>query len=138
MIRYALQCANKHGFEAWFASSAGYEDQAANGQITCPACGTLDVGKAVMTPNIAPGGKQRDEPPPTPAEAVAMLRAVRRHVLENADYVGPRFAEEARKIHFEEVEPRGIYGEATATEVKELSADGVEVCPLPQLPEDSN
>lgn len=91
-----------------------------------------------MTPNIVGTGKVREKPDTIPGEAMAMLRALRRHVTENADYVGPRFAEEARKIHFEEAEPRGIYGEATAAEVKDLHADGVEICPLPQLPEDAN
>lgn len=138
MIRYALQCSNQHAFEGWFASSAAYDDQAENGQITCPSCGTASVEKAIMTPNIAGAGKLRDTSDRIPAEAAAMMRAVRRHIIDNADYVGPRFAEEARKIHFEEAEPRGIYGEATAAEVQDLRADGVQVCPLPQLPEDAN
>jgi hypothetical protein len=139
MIKYALLCADGHDFEGWFASSSGYERQAEAGQIACPVCGGGKVSKAMMAPNIATSEKRDGVgPPPVPREVVEMLRAVRRHVVENADYVGPRFAEEARKIHFGETEPRGIYGEATVTEAKALLNDGVEVCPLPKLPDEQN
>jgi hypothetical protein len=134
MIKYTLRCADDHEFEGWFSSSAGYERQAEAGQIACPSCGGVQVRKAVMTPNIATSEKRASQP--IPREVVDMIRAVRKHVTENADYVGPRFAEEARKIHFGETEPRGIYGEATTTEAKALVDEGVAVCPLPKLPEE--
>lgn len=138
MIKYALLCADGHEFEGWFPSSSGYERQAEAGQIACPACGGDKVSKAMMAPNIATSEKRDGAGLPMPRDVVEMLRAVRQHVVENADYVGPRFAEEARKIHFGETEPRGIYGEATMTEAKALLNDGVEVCPLPKLPDEQN
>jgi hypothetical protein len=138
MIKYTLLCSDGHEFEGWFPSSAGYERQAEAGQVTCPVCGGGKVSKAVMAPNIATSEKRSGGTPPIPREVVEMLRAVRKHVTENADYVGPKFAEEARKIHFGETDPRGIYGEATAAEAKALLNEGVEVCPLPKLPDDAN
>jgi len=138
MIKYTLLCDNKHEFEGWFPSSAGYERQAQAGQISCPSCGNDKVSKALMTPNVVSSDKRTKLPETLPAEVVGVLRNIRRQVTENADYVGPRFAEEARKIHFQEIEPRGIYGEATAADVKTLLEDGVEVHPLPVLPEDQN
>lgn len=137
MIKYSLRCAEDHEFEGWFPSSAGYEQQAGAGQITCPSCGSARVSKALMTPNVATSEK-RSSGKPAPHELAEMIRAVRQHVTENADYVGPRFAEEARKIHFGEVEPRGIYGEATASDAKALIDEGVAVCPLPKLPDEHN
>jgi hypothetical protein len=138
MIKYALLCADGHEFEGWFSSSNGYERQAEAGQIACPVCGGDKVSKGMMAPNIATSEKRDGGGSPAPREVVEMLRAVRQHVVENADYVGPRFAEEARKIHFGETEPRGIYGEATVTEARALLDDGVEVCPLPKLPDEQN
>ena len=140
MIKYTLRCADDHKFEGWFPSSAGYERQAQSGQITCPSCGSVQVSKAVMTPNIATSEKRavKGGKPAMPREMAEMIRAVRQHVQDNADYVGPRFAEEARKIHYGEIEPRGIYGEASAADAKALIDDGVAVCPLPKLPEEHN
>lgn len=139
MIKYTLLCDNNHDFEGWFPSVAGYERQAEAHQVTCPVCGSAMVRKAVMTPNIATRTKRpKASNGPLSPEAVETLRAVRKHVVENADYVGPRFAEEARKIHYGEIEARGIYGEATPTEAKALLDDGVSVAPLPKLPEDHN
>lgn len=141
MIKYALHCADGHEFEGWFPSSSGYERQAEAGQVTCPVCGGDKVTKAMMAPNIATSEKRSGggtAPPPMPREIVEMLRAVRKHVTENADYVGPRFAEEARKMHFGETESRGIYGEATLTETQALLSEGIEVSPLPKLPDEHN
>lgn len=131
MIKYQLVCASGHEFEGWFQSSTAYDDQVANGHVVCPVCGSLDVSKAVMAPNIASRSiAQR--------QAVASMRKLRAEVESSAEYVGPRFAEEARKIHLEESEPRGIYGEATVADAKDLIEDGVPVMPLPRLPEDEN
>lgn len=159
MIRYRLECSGGHGFEAWFASSDAYDRQEADGLLECPRCGTHEVRKAMMAPNVAKGRKgQPDNAQPAQAsqseqateattvahgpeavmlrQAQAMLRAIRDKVKSEAEYVGPRFADEARRIHFEEAPNRGIYGEATREEVTSLAEDGIDVTPLPPLPED--
>lgn len=148
MIKYSLQCDKEHGFEAWFSNSAAYEAQAEQRLISCPSCGSDRVEKALMAPNIvrkssaqqkpASAAPQAQEPLPPPPEVVEILRKVRKLVTDNAEYVGPRFADEARKIHHEEVESRGIYGEATADEAKLLQEEGIDFLPLPILPEDHN
>jgi hypothetical protein len=136
MIRYALKCSEAHEFEAWFASSAACDEQARRGQIVCPHCGSKKVAKGVMAPNIAPasGAEKRV----APDEALAMARKLREHVEKNAENVGDRFAVEARKIHYEETESRGIYGSATSEEARELHEEGIAFHPLPALPEDHN
>jgi hypothetical protein len=159
MIRYQLNCAEGHTFEAWFSSSKGYEAQVRRKQVTCPVCGTADVKKAIMSPRVA---RARSRKTPVPAEApvvpsspapvrepqhmlngeqrklLAQMRQLRDEMLSKSDYVGPRFAEEARRIHNEEAPARGIHGEATPEEVAELKEEGVEVYPVPLLPEDHN
>lgn len=150
MIRYQLICDKGHAFDGWFSVSAAFDKQRASGQLQCPACGTSQVDKALMTPAV-PGkdkGKAKpegDDKPqavfqadPKEAELRTALRKLREHVTSNADYVGDRFAEEARKIHYKEAESRGIYGEASADEAKSLSEEGIEFHPLPVLPEDRN
>ena len=146
MIRYALKCDRGHGFEAWFRSSTDFE----KGETACPVCGSLAVAKAVMAPQVA--RKDRGETnveaksekmrlataDPRQQAIIAAIKELRQKVTENADYVGDKFAEEARKIHYEETEPRGIYGEATSDEAKALVEEGIEVHPLPVLPEDRN
>ncbi len=139
MIRYALFCEHDHPFEAWFRTSDDYDDQALKGLVECPICSSTAVRKQIMAPAVA--GTKRQLQTPTP-EAQAKMRSmmmetmgkVRRHVEDNFDYVGDRFAREARDIHDGRSEQRGIYGEATATEVKALVADGVQVAPLPPAP----
>jgi hypothetical protein len=124
MIAYQLQCRNGHSFEGWFKDSAAFDAQAADGKLACPSCHSKKVEKAVMAPAIA--GKAREQ-----AEARAALRAMRKAVLDNAEHVGAAFPEEARKIHYGEVEQRTIYGEASAEEVEALLDEGVEVAPVP-------
>jgi hypothetical protein len=161
MIRYALHCDRGHEFEAWFGSSADYERTAAAGENTCPFCGSTFVEKALMAPAV--GGRAHPHearnqgraeesrveegksekvalaaPDPRQAAFREALKEFRRKLTENADYVGDRFAEEARKIHYSEVEPHGIYGEATAEEAEGLAEEGVAFQPLPPLPEDRN
>ncbi len=162
MIRYALRCDRDHEFEAWFRSSSDYDRTAAAGQNQCPFCGSTAVEKALMAPAVA-GAKRsekvavektpRDEPAseretadtmtlassdPRHAALREAIKELRKKVKENADYVGDRFAEEARKIHYNEVEPHGIYGEATTEEAKGLAEEGIAFQPLPRLPEDRN
>lgn len=149
MIRYRLECARHHQFEAWFRNSADFDDQAAAGAVACPSCGSRSVSKTLMTPSIAGSGRKVEaQEPVTPlpvsdrqrleGELVRVMQQIRREVEAKAEYVGPRFAEEARKIHYEEAPTRGIYGEATPAEAQELSEEGIGVMPLPPLPEDAN
>lgn len=136
MIRYALVCAAGHEFEGWFGASADYDDQAARGLLECPVCGASEVRKQIMAPSVA-GTKAQNGGELNPQMREMMMQAqaaVRSHVEDNFDYVGDTFAREARAIHEGRSEERGIYGEATPTEVKALVEDGVRVAPLPPAP----
>jgi hypothetical protein len=136
MIRYALICDGAHEFEGWFGASADFDDQQARGLIECPVCASKAVRKAIMAPAVA-GAKRRTQDH-APAENQAMMMEamsrIRRHVEENFDDVGDAFASEARAIHEGRSEDRGIYGQATSTEVRELVEDGVPVAPMPPEP----
>jgi hypothetical protein len=141
VIQYALQCSNGHRFDAWFKSAAAYDEQQARGIVTCAVCGDLQIDKAMMAPAVARTDKDRTPLTAAHPDAIKfreMLREYRKKVVAEADYVGDRFADEARKIHFEETEPRGIYGEATKDEVAALIEDGVDFLPLPDVPEEHN
>ncbi len=132
MILFTLRCAKDHEFEAWFRDSAGFEALHDAGEIACPHCGDRSVQKSVMSPRLA----RNREPPP--AAALAEMRKtlveMRRQIETNCDYVGPRFAEEARRIHYGEVDPRGIYGEATDAESRELADEGIKFGQIPWIP----
>ena len=136
MIRYALTCDHEHGFEGWFGSSADYDDQHARGLLECPVCGSKAVRKQIMAPALAGVKKTaRDEgPAQTQAMMMEAMGKLRRHVEENFDDVGDAFAREARAIHEGRAEERGIYGQATPKEVRDLVEDGVPVAPLPPTP----
>jgi hypothetical protein len=147
MIRYDLICSKEHAFDGWFRDSEAYDAQAAAGQVVCPVCGSTTISKQLMTPGIPAKSNRRGEArmpvfagqkDEKVSELVEAVRKLRRHVEENADYVGDEFPEEARRIHYKEVKPRGIYGEASLDEAKALLEEGIEVHPLPPLPEDSN
>jgi hypothetical protein len=150
MIRYALACDRDHAFESWFPSAAAYDEQAARGLVSCPSCGSPRVEKRVMAPAIARSDKASSPPPAAePPEAQVLLSerdrhlraflvALREHVTRNAEHVGERFAEEARKIHHGEEGERPIYGEASAEEVRALLEEGIEIAPLPPAPGDRN
>lgn len=140
MIRYRLQCAHAHEFEAWFASSAAYDAQVAAGQIFCPECNSSEVGKSIMAPNITPRTRG-DVPIPedeAPARYRNLVRAVRKVLEDGSEDVGDRFPEEARKIHYREVEQRTIRGTASSDEARALVEEGVEILALPRVPEDAN
>jgi hypothetical protein len=139
MIRYALTCEEGHGFEAWFGSSDAYDEQAEAHVIVCPACGSAQVKKSPMAPHVAKRHAEIPTPPPVEQpRPYAMLRKLRAELTANSDYVGPKFPEEARKIHFDEALGRAIHGEATPQEAQELDEEGVPIFPLPRLPEDQN
>jgi hypothetical protein len=131
MIAYQLRCRNGHSFEGWFKDSAAYDQQAAEGKLTCPSCNSRKVEKAVMAPAIA--GKAREQ-----AEARAALKAMRQAMLAEAEHVGGAFPEEARKIHYGEADERAIYGEASLEEVEQLLDEGVPVAPIPPDPDQAN
>ncbi|HWD57513.1 MAG TPA: DUF1178 family protein [Stellaceae bacterium] len=132
MIRFSLRCKEGHEFEAWFRSGEGYEAQQQAGEVACPECGDTHVEKALMAPSI---GRTRDAGPPlSPAQMRQMLVKMRQQVEKNCDYVGEQFAEEARKIHYGEADPRGIYGEASDAESKALAEEGIEFGRIPWAP----
>ena len=136
MIRYNLQCRKAHQFEAWFRDSALYETQLEAGELCCPVCGSKKVEKAVMAPNVSTS-KKRDKAKGEAEQAGKMLNALRemrQQVEANCDYVGPSFAEEARKIHYGEVEQRNIYGETDAEQAESLQEEGVEFQRIPWVP----
>src|SRR5262245_32518320 len=135
MILFDLRCARDHVFEAWFPNNAAYEKQAKLGVVCCPICGNRKVEKAPMAPRIGKSGEPK-------LPAVASERGdIRKHLMElrakveaNCDYVGNKFAEEARRIHYGETERRDIYGEASDDEAKELHEEGVDFARIPWLP----
>ena len=133
MICYALKCAKGHDFEAWFRSSEDFDRQREGGHVTCAVCGGTKVEKAVMAPSLA--AKAREEAPlSTPSgPAEQLLRELRSHVEKTSDYVGKDFAAEARRIHEGETEKRGIWGEATVKDAKDLKDDGIPVAPIPWM-----
>ena len=166
MIKYQLICDKSHEFEGWFGNSATFESQQESGLLTCPVCGSADVGRALMAPNLAsPKTRKTDlaeqqpsaqpEPQPQPQapqqasaalppaaarkmqELMSEMRALQTRIREECRDVGNDFAEEARKIHYGEVEPEGIYGQATAEEREALDEEGIEIMDMPWLPKDN-
>jgi len=136
MIRYALICGRDHSFEGWFGSSDDYDDQQGRGLVECPVCANREVRKQIMAPAVA-GTKRRGEPDLTLEVRSMVMEAmgkVRQHVEDNFDYVGDSFATEARAIHEGTSEDRGIYGEASAQEIRALTEDGIQIAPLPPAP----
>ena len=129
MILFNLRCGSGHEFEAWFRDGDGFAAQQTAGEIACPHCGDAQVEKAVMAPRI--GRSRGKTPAPSPAQMRAALVELRRQVEANCDYVGERFAEEARRIHHGEADPHGIYGEATSEESKELAEEGISFGRIP-------
>lgn len=132
MILFALRCAADHEFEGWFRDGTMFDKQSAAGKITCPHCGDNGVTKAPMAPRVARSRKA--EAAPSPAQLRKALQDLRRHVETNCDYVGERFAEEARRIHYGETDPRGIYGETSPEDAAGLAEEGIEVSRIPWLP----
>jgi hypothetical protein len=150
MIRYDLICEDGHEFDGWFSNSAAFDEQSRKGLVSCVSCGSTKIEKQLMAPGIPAKGNRKPEPTqaakpmlasafdPRQQKLMQLMREVRKAVEENAEYVGDKFAEEARKIHYEEAEKRGIYGETTAQDAEALVEEGIEIHPLPILPEDGN
>jgi hypothetical protein len=141
VIHYSLVCDKSHKFDGWFASAAAYDAQKLRGLVTCPICMTTSVDKALMAPSVSRSGSEKISLSighPQHAQLREAMQALRNKVTSEADYVGDKFAEEARKIHFKEVDQRGIYGEATREEVAALVDEGVDFMPLPSIPEEHN
>jgi hypothetical protein len=158
VIRYNLVCDQRHEFESWFANSGAYDKQAKRGLVSCPLCGSEKVEKAIMAPRLARTDKggpivaPAEEAAPAPVEAptpVAMispqerefrkkLKELRDHLTANAENVGKKFPEVARKMHYGETEHRSIYGEASPKDAKDLHEEGIEFHPLPVLPDERN
>jgi hypothetical protein len=132
MILFKLRCADGHEFEAWFRNNAAYDRQRTRGEIACPECGDGTVEKAPMAPRLARA--HREAAPPSPVEMRRALQELRQQVETNCDYVGPKFADEARRIHRGEAKARGIYGEATPAESTALADEGIEVASIPWIP----
>jgi hypothetical protein len=141
VIRFSVACDHGHVFEAWFRNNDDYETQQKRGLVECPECGSSAVSKALMAPAISTSRRQAKialAMGEAQKQAMAELKALTQKMRENAENVGDKFAEEARKIHFGEVEARGIYGEATPEEAKSLAEDGVSFMPIPVFPDDRN
>jgi hypothetical protein len=157
VILYTLACHKQHTFESWFQNSAAYDKQRRRGLVTCPLCGSVKIEKAIMATRLnradtaqpAAIAVPAEATPPADAAPVAMmspperelrqkLKELRDHVTRNADYVGQKFPDEARKMHYGEIEHRSIYGEASPTDAKALHDEGIEFHPLPVLPDDHN
>ena len=160
MIHYNLRCDKGHAFESWFQSSSAYEAQEKRKLVNCPVCGSAKVERGIMAPQIvSKRGRESAEAAPAPAAATttevaapastplmmaqerelrAKLKELREHIVKNADNVGERFPNEARKMHYGDIEHRPIYGEASPEEARALIDEGVEVTPLPVLPDDRN
>lgn len=142
MIRYNLVCDNAHEFEGWFASSEDFDRQRERTLISCPACGSPRVSKRLMAPSVSTARKQEAQRHAVvnahDQQMLAKLREVVAAIRANAEDVGDRFPEEARKIHYGETEQRGLIGKATADEARALIEEGVEIAPLPVLPDETN
>jgi hypothetical protein len=137
MILFELRCAQDHQFEGWFPSGAAYEAQLAKRELSCPLCGDREIDKAVMAPRIGKAGEPIAEPTPATRKALnakAVLQELRKKIEANCDYVGPGFAEEARRIHYGEAEERGIYGEASDEQAQGLHDEGIAVARVPWVP----
>ncbi len=144
MIKYQLKCPDSHQFEGWFRNSQDYDEQADKKLLECPACGSSEISKALMAPAlsrtsaISTSSDKEEKIAAYKRDLNEAARKAKTYIEKNFDNVGKRFPEAARKIHYGEAEERAIYGEATATEVKELVDEGVEIAPVPQPQDDSS
>lgn len=142
MIRYSLICDNAHAFEGWFSQSADFDRQVETGFLTCPVCGSLAISKSLMAPSVSTARRKQERQQVAMdvarQETIVKLKEMVATIKANAEDVGERFPEEARKIHYGEADARGIMGKASLAEVKDLIEEGIEIAPLPVLPDDTN
>jgi len=142
MIRFNLVCDARHEFEAWFSSSADFDEQSARGLVICPHCGSKQVEKTLMAPAVSTARRKEASTQlamnNAQAAALQQIRQAVKTIRDTSEDVGERFPEEARKIHYGETEERGIIGRANTDEVHALLEEGVAVAPLPDLPEEKN
>ena len=142
MIRYSLACDNGHAFEGWFAGSADFDRQVESGFLTCPICNSAVISKSLMAPSVSTARRKEEKQAVATGlaqrQAMSRLREAVAAIKANAEDVGDKFPEEARKIHYGETDARGIIGEASPEEARSLIEEGIEVAPLPVLPEDAN
>jgi hypothetical protein len=142
VIRYSLSCEKAHEFEGWFAKSGDFDHQVESGFLTCPVCGSSSISKLLMAPSVSTGRKKEEMQ--TLAMAAAQTQALTKlkeavsAIKANAEDVGTKFPEEARKIHYGEADARGIIGQATPTEARALIEEGIEIAAIPVLPDDVN
>ena len=136
MIKYTLICDSDHEFEVWFSKSSDFDEQAPKGLIECPFCGSVKVEKGIMAPNVSTSRK-KDSIAEQQKQAMQMMNKaaakIRKEIEDNCDYVGGKFADEARAIHYGEKPERAIYGEASLKEAAALHDEGVDIAPLPDI-----
>jgi hypothetical protein len=142
VIKFSLSCDKGHAFEGWFSGSADFEHQTAAGLLACPVCNSPTVTKALMAPAVSTARKQDEKQAMVMdharREMLAKIREAVASIKSNAEDVGERFPEEARRMHYGESDARGIIGQASLVDLHELLEEGIEVAPLPVLPEDAN
>jgi hypothetical protein len=142
LIRYSLICDNAHEFEGWFSESADFDRQVASGFLTCPVCNSASISKLLMAPSVSTArGKEEMQTLAMNVarkEAMTKLREAIDTIKANAEDVGTKFPEEARRIHYGEADARGIIGHATPDEAQALVEEGIEIAALPVLPDDVN
>jgi hypothetical protein len=138
VIAYALRCHRGHQFEGWFRDSTAFDEQQVSGHLSCPSCRSARVEKAVMAPAVSGTKKSAKAKAAEARQMRQFATGLRKYVQENADYVGPKFAEEARRIHYGERPERHIYGEATPNEAQELVEEGIDVAALPPALDEAN
>lgn len=139
-MKFQLECKNAHAFEGWFRSNDDFEKQHSSGLLECPMCGSHEVSKTLMAPSVATGRSKEKiavaAGQVAQQQMMAKMMELAKEVKSKADNVGEKFPEEARKIHYSESEARAIYGKATTDEVTELVDEGVDILPLPDVPDD--
>ena len=131
MIKYSLECNQSHTFDAWFSDSLNFEKQNKKNQISCPNCSSLKIKKSIMAPSIPSKNYKSDLLNEKKDKVEVVLSKVRKHVEDNFDYVGDKFADEARSMHYGEKEEREIYGETTIEDAVDLIEEGVNLKPMP-------
>lgn len=142
MIKYSLSCDSAHPFEGWFSESADFDRQVAQRLLLCPVCNSASISKTLMAPSVSTARRKEEKQAMVMdlarQEAISKIKEAVAAIKANAEDVGAKFPEEARKIHYGEADARGIIGQASLSEVHDLLEEGIEIAPLPVLPEDAN